>query len=115
MILDLQRQGLSIAAMTVGLGGIIYASHLRSISTSFDGGSLVLYVVATAVIGGTSLFGGRGRPLHAVLGGIVIAAIVNGMALPGLPAAVQLMATALVLLASITVDVVVRRRGETSH
>ena len=105
----------TLAAATAGLGGIIYASRLRSISTSFDGGTLVLYVVATAVIGGTSLFGGRGHPLHAVLGGIVIAAIVNGMALLGLPAAVQLMATALVLLASITVDVVVRRRGETAH
>jgi len=105
----------TLAAATAGLGGVIYASRLRSISTSFDGGTLVLYVVATAVIGGTSLFGGRGHPLHAVLGGIVIAAIVNGMALLGLPAAVQLMATALVLLASITVDVVVRRRGETAH
>ena len=105
----------TIAAMTAGVGGIIYSSRLRSISTSFDGGTLVLYVVATAVIGGTSLFGGRGRPIHAVLGGVVIAAIVNGMALLGLPAAIQLMATALVLLASITIDVVVRRRGETSR
>ena len=105
----------TLAAMTAGIGGIIYASRLRSISTSFDGGTIVLYVVATAVIGGTSLFGGRGHPLHAVLGGVVIAAIVNGMALLGLPAAVQLMATALVLLASITVDVVVRRRGETAR
>ncbi|MBN2741560.1 MAG: ATP-binding cassette domain-containing protein [Rhodobacteraceae bacterium] len=105
----------TLAAVTAGMGGIIYASRLRSISTSFDGGTIVLYVVATAVIGGTSLFGGRGHPLHAVLGGVVIAAIVNGMALLGLPAAVQLMATALVLLASITVDVVVRRRGETTR
>jgi D-xylose transport system permease protein len=105
----------TLAATTAGIGGIIYASRLRSISTSFDGGTIVLYVVATAVIGGTSLFGGRGHPLHAVLGGIVIAAIVNGMALLGLSAAIQLMATALVLLASITVDVVVRRRGETGR
>ncbi|TNF11725.1 MAG: ATP-binding cassette domain-containing protein [Rhodobacteraceae bacterium] len=105
----------TLAATTAGLGGILYASRLRSISTSFDGGTIVLYVVATAVIGGTSLFGGRGHPLHAILGGVVIAAIVNGMALLGLPAAVQLMATAAVLLASITVDVVVRRRGETSR
>ena len=104
-----------LAAMTAGLGGVIYASRLRSISTSFDGGTIVLYVVATAVIGGASLFGGRGHPLHAVLGGVVIAGIVNGMALLGLPAAIQLMATALVLLASITVDVVVRRRGETAR
>ncbi len=104
-----------LAAMTAGLGGIIYASRLRSISTSFDGGTVVLYVVATAVIGGTSLFGGRGQPIHAILGGIIIAGIVNGMALLGLPAAIQLMATAAVLLASITVDVVVRRRGETAR
>jgi D-xylose transport system permease protein len=105
----------TLAALTAGVGGIVYASRLRSISTSFDGGTIVLYVVATAVIGGTSLFGGRGHPLHAILGGIVIAAIVNGMALLGLSAAVQLMATALVLLASVTVDVVVRRRGETAR
>jgi D-xylose transport system permease protein len=105
----------TIAAFIAGIGGIIYASRLTSISTSFDGGTIVLYVVATAVIGGTSLFGGRGHPLHAILGGVVIAAIVNGMALLGLPAAIQLMATAVVLLVSITVDVVVRRRGETSR
>ncbi len=104
-----------LAGMTAGIGGIIYASRLRSISTSFDGGTIVLYVVATAVIVGTSLFGGRGHPLHAVLGGVVIAAIVNGMALLGLPAAIQLMATAVVLLAAITVDVVIRRRGETTR
>ena len=105
----------TLAGLTAGVGGIIYASRLRSMSTSFDGGTIVLYVVATAVIGGTSLFGGRGHVLHPVLGGIVIAAIVNGMALLGLPAAIQLMATAVVLLASITVDVVVRRRGETTR
>jgi D-xylose transport system permease protein len=105
----------TLAAFTAGIGGIVYASRLRSISTSFDGGQIVLFVVATAVIGGTSLFGGRGHPLHAILGGLVIAAIVNGMALLGLSAAIQLMATAAVLLASITVDVVVRRRGETSR
>lgn len=101
----------TLAGATAGVGGIVYASRLRSMSTSFDGGTIVLYVVATAVIGGTSLFGGRGHPLHAVLGGVVIAAIVNGMALLGLSAAIQLIATAIVLLASIFVDVAVRRRG----
>jgi D-xylose transport system permease protein len=104
----------SLAGLTAGIGGIIYASRLHSMSTSFKGGTIVLYVIATAVIGGASLFGGRGHPLHAVLGGIVIAAIVNGMALLGLSAAIQFMATALVLLVSITVDVVVRRRGATT-
>ena len=112
---NIRTAAFTIAAMTAGVGGIIYASRLQSMSTSFDGGTIVLYVVATAVIGGTSLFGGRGHPLHAVLGGIVIAAIVNGMALLGLSAAVQFMATAVVLIASITVDVVVRRRGDTAR
>jgi len=104
-----------LAAFTAGIGGIVYASRLRSMSTSFDGGTIVLYVVASAVIGGTSMFGGRGHPLHPVLGGIVIAAIVNGMALLGLPAAIQLMATAVVLIVSVMVDVFVRRRGETTR
>jgi D-xylose transport system permease protein len=111
----IRTMAFTLGALTAGIGGIVYASRLRSISTSFDGGTIVLYVVATAVIGGTSLFGGRGQPLHAVLGGVVIAAIVNGMALLGLPAAIQLMATAVVLLASIFVDVVVRRRGQTAR
>ena len=60
---------------------IIYASRLGSISTNVDGGRLVLYAVAAAVIGGTSLFGGRGKMIHALLGGIVIATIYNGMGL----------------------------------
>src|SRR5436309_506136 len=56
-----------------------YTTLFRSISTAFDGGTLVLYAVAAAVIGGTSLFGGRGKALHGVLGGVVIAGIANGM------------------------------------
>jgi D-xylose transport system permease protein len=105
----------TLGSLSAGIGGIVYASRLRSISTSFDGGTIVLYVVATAVIGGTSLFGGRGHPLHAVIGGIVIAAIVNGMSLLGARAAIQFIATAVVLVASITVDVVVRRRTATAR
>ena len=70
-----------LCSFTAGIAGIVYASRLRSISTSVNGGTLVLYAVAAAVIGGTSLFGGRGKAMHAVLGGIVIAAIYNGMGL----------------------------------
>ena len=73
---------------------MVYASRLRSISTAVDGGTLVLYAVAAAVIGGTSLFGGRGKPLHGLLGGIVIAAIDNGMGLLGFSAASKFMVTA---------------------
>ncbi|HEX9314101.1 MAG TPA: ABC transporter permease [Actinomycetota bacterium] len=98
-----------LCSLTAGIAGIVYASRLRSVSTNLDGGTLVLYAVAAAVIGGTSLFGGRGRPLHAVLGGVVIAAIANGMGLLGMAAATQLIVTALVLLAAVTIDAVARR------
>jgi D-xylose transport system permease protein len=98
-----------LCSLTAGIAGIVYASRLRSVSTNLDGGTLVLYAVAAAVIGGTSLFGGRGKPLHAVLGGIVIAAIANGMGLLGMAAATQLIVTALVLLAAVTIDAVARR------
>ena len=98
-----------LSGLTAGIAGIIYASRLRSVSTSLDGGTLVLYSVAAAVIGGTSLFGGRGKALHAVLGGIVIASIYNGMGLLGMSAASQYMITALVLLAAVTVDALARR------
>ena len=78
-------------------------------STSLDGGTLVLYAVAAAVIGGTSLFGGRGKAIHAVLGGLVIAAIDNGMGLQGYSASAKYVVTALVLLAAVTIDAVARR------
>ncbi|MGZ5305777.1 MAG: ABC transporter permease subunit, partial [Actinomycetota bacterium] len=98
-----------LTSFTAGIAGIVYASRLRSISTSLDGGTLVLYAVAAAVIGGTSLFGGRGKALHGVLGGIVIAAIDNGMGLVGFSAASKFMVTAIVLLAAVTIDAVARR------
>ena len=70
---------------------------------------LVLYAVAAAVIGGASLFGGRGKMVHALLGGLVIATIYNGMGLLGLAASYQYMVTALVLLAAVTIDALARR------
>lgn len=99
----------ALASLTAGLAGIIYASRLRSVSTSLDGGTLVLYAVAAAVIGGTSLYGGRGKPIHAVLGGIVIAGIDNGMGLLGIGAAARLVVTGLVLLAAVFIDALARR------
>jgi D-xylose transport system permease protein len=98
-----------LCSLTAGIAGVVYASRLRSISTSIDGGTLVLYAVAAAVIGGTSLFGGRGKALHGVLGGIVIAAIDNGMGLLGFTAASKYMVTALVLLAAVTIDALSHR------
>jgi D-xylose transport system permease protein len=114
-----RRAGISLArirtlafvlvSFTAGIGGVVYASRLRSISTAIDGGTLVLYAVAAAVIGGTSLFGGRGKAIHGVLGGIVIAAIDNGMGLLGFSASSKYMVTALVLIVAVTIDAVARR------
>jgi D-xylose transport system permease protein len=98
----------TLCSFTAGLAGVIYASKLRSISTAFDQ-TLVLYAIAAAVIGGTSLFGGRGKALHGVLGGLVIAGIANGMGLLEFSAASQYMVTALVLLIAVTIDALTRR------
>jgi D-xylose transport system permease protein len=103
----------TLAGFTAAAGMIIYASRLGSMSSDVDGGQIVLYAVAAAVIGGASLFGGRGKMVHALLGGIVIATIYNGMGLLDLSSAVQYMVTALVLLAAVTVDAV-SRRGSTA-
>ena len=104
----------TLCSFTAGVAGIVYASRLRSVSTALDGGTLVLYAVAAAVIGGASLFGGRGKAIHAVLGGLVIAAIANGMGLQGYSAAAERVVTALVLLAAVTIDSVARR-GRTTR
>jgi D-xylose transport system permease protein len=105
----IRTMAFALASFSAGIAGIIFASRLRSVSTSLDGGTLVLYAVAAAVIGGTSLFGGRGKPVHAVLGGLVIAAIDNGMGLQGYSSAAQKIVTAMVLLAAVTIDSVARR------
>jgi D-xylose transport system permease protein len=98
-----------LCSLTAGMGGIIYLSWQGGLSTNINGGQLVLYAVAAAVIGGTSLFGGRGRAIHGVLGGLVIGAIYNGLYLLGLAIQWQLIATGLVLLAAVAVDSLYRR------
>jgi D-xylose transport system permease protein len=99
----------TLAGLTSGAAGVLYASRLGSVSNNIDGGTLVLYAVASAVIGGASLFGGRGKMVHALLGGLVIATIYNGMGLLNLAAYYQYMVTALVLLAAVTIDALARR------
>jgi D-xylose transport system permease protein len=101
----------TLSAFTAGLGGLAFASRLGSISVGYDGSTYVLYAVAAAVIGGASLFGGYGKAVHALLGGVLIAAVVNGLALIGVSTAGEEIATSLVLLAAVTVDSLVRRRG----
>jgi D-xylose transport system permease protein len=113
-----RRAGVSLttfglAGFTAGAGGIIYASRLGSISTDINGGQLVLLAVAAAVIGGTSLFGGRGKIIHALVGGLVIATIYNGMGLIGLNSDDQYMVTGLVLVAAVAIDAVARRGRST--
>ena len=104
----------TLCGLTAGIMGIIYTSYLGSISTGVQGGQNVLYAVAAAVIGGTSLFGGRGKMLGAVLGGLIVAVIYNGLELLGLGAAPQYLWTAVVLLAAVTVDTLARRRSTTA-
>jgi D-xylose transport system permease protein len=108
-IVRIRTLAFMLTGLTAGITGIVYASYLGSISTGVAGGQNVLYAVAAAVIGGTSLFGGRGKMLHAVLGGLVVGVIYNGLELIGLSAPAQLMWTALVLLAAVIVDRVTRR------
>jgi D-xylose transport system permease protein len=102
-----------LCSLTAGIAGIIYASQLGGITTNINGGQYVLYAVAAAVIGGTSLMGGRGRAVHGLLGGLVIGAIYNGLYLLGLQIQWQLIATGLVLIAAVTIDSL-SRRGATS-
>jgi D-xylose transport system permease protein len=103
-----------LCSFTAGLAGLVYTSRLGSIATDIEVGNFVLYAVAAAVIGGTSLFGGYGKMLHALLGGLVIATVFNGLSLMGISAAGVDIATAIVLILAVTVDSLVRRRGVTS-
>jgi D-xylose transport system permease protein len=107
----MRRLAFTLSAATAGLAGLVYLSFLGSVSTDVDGGNYTLYGVAAAVIGGASLFGGRGKPIHALLGGLVIGVVYNGLALMSVSAAVQYMATAVVLVVAATIDALVRRRG----
>jgi D-xylose transport system permease protein len=93
-----------ISGFMAGAGGIILASRIRSVSTGTGGGNLLLNVIGAAVIGGTSLFGGRGRPVNALLGALVIAAVANGMDLRGYASGTKFIVTGLVLLAAVLVD-----------
>jgi D-xylose transport system permease protein len=100
-----------MAGLTAGIAGVVAASYVGSAQSNFAGGTYVLYAVAAAVIGGTSLFGGRGRMVHALIGGFIIAAIANGMFLIGLSSAAQEMVNAVVLLAAVSIDALARRRA----
>jgi D-xylose transport system permease protein len=104
----------AICSTMAALGGIILASRLSSVDTSTGGGSILLYSIAAAVIGGTSLFGGRGTVGSAVLGGIVIGMVANGLGLLNVSVGTQYIVTGIVLLGAVTLDSLSRRKSAAS-
>ncbi|WP_031508878.1 sugar ABC transporter permease [Streptomyces megasporus] len=99
----------SIAGTMAAFGGLMIASRILAANQGAGTGNLLMEAIAAAVIGGTSLFGGRGNVWSALLGMLVIGSIANGMALLGIAAAVQYMITGAVLLAAVVIDSVSRR------
>ncbi|MEV6522899.1 ABC transporter permease [Longispora sp. NPDC051575] len=109
---DLMRMSVfAVCSTMAAVGGIIAASRANSVDPNTGGSTVLLLAVGAAVIGGTSLFGGKGRVLDAVLGGAVVAVIENGMGLLGYSAGVKYVVTGLVLLLAAGVDALSRRRG----
>jgi D-xylose transport system permease protein len=96
------------------VGGVLLASRTNSVNPQTGGSDVLLFAVGSAVIGGTSLFGGRGRVLDGILGAIVITTIINGMTLQGQSQGRVYMITGLVLLLAASVDAVSRRRAAAS-
>jgi D-xylose transport system permease protein len=101
-----------IACSTLAaVAGILFASRDNSISPSTGGSTTLLYAVGAAVIGGTSLFGGRGRIIDAVIGGLVVGVIANGLPLVTQESGIAFIVTGLVLLVAASVDALSRRRA----
>jgi D-xylose transport system permease protein len=99
-----------ISGLMAGFGGVIFAARLNSVDLNAGGGTLLLDAISAAVIGGTSLFGGRGRVISALLGALVISTVGNGIDLMGYSSAIKYMVTGLILLGAVTLDAVSRRR-----
>ena len=99
-----------ICSMLAVVAGIFNASRIGAVEAT-AGKSMVLSGVAAAVVGGVSLFGGRGRLAHAAVGAVVISIIDNGLGLLGLPAGINFLVTGGVLILAATVDAVSRKRA----
>jgi D-xylose transport system permease protein len=99
-----------ISGLMAGFGGVILAARLNSVDLNAGGGTLLLDAISAAVIGGTSLFGGRGRVISALLGALVISTVGNGIDLLGYSSAIKYMVTGLILLGAVTLDALSRRR-----
>jgi D-xylose transport system permease protein len=99
-----------VCSSLAALSGIIAASYGGKVSASSGAGNVLLYAVGAAVIGGTSLFGGKGRALDAVIGGVVVATIANGLGLLNQSSYINFLVTGGVLLLAASVDAISRRR-----
>ena len=103
-----------VCSSLAALSGIIAASYAGKVSASSGAGNTLLYAVGAAVIGGTSLFGGRGRAIDAVIGGVVVATIANGLGLLNQSSYINFLVTGGVLLLAASVDAISRRRRSSS-
>ncbi len=99
-----------ICSSMAAISGLLLASYVGKVSPGSGGGNVLLYAVAAAVIGGTSLFGGRGRAIDGVIGGLVIATIPNGLGLLNQASYINFLVTGGVLLLAASVDAISRRR-----
>lgn len=119
-----RRAGISVKAIKIycfmicstlaAVAGVLIASRDNSVSPTTGGAQTLLFAVGAAVIGGTSLFGGRGRIFDAVIGGLVIAVIANGLPLITQQSGIQYVVTGLVLLLAASVDAISRKRSTPS-
>jgi D-xylose transport system permease protein len=98
-----------ISGATAAIGGIILAAFVNSVALTFPPGTLLLNSIAAAVIGGVSLFGGRGEVRGALLGSLLIATVANGLNTAGYSNGTIYIVTGLILLAAVTLDTVARR------
>ncbi|GAA3639406.1 ABC transporter permease [Kineosporia mesophila] len=101
----------AIGSVLAAFGGVLFASYNNGVSPTTGGSSTLLYAVGAAVIGGTSLFGGKGRIIDAILGGLVVAVIQNGLPLITQKSGIQFIVTGAVLLLAASVDALSRRRS----
>jgi D-xylose transport system permease protein len=104
----------AISGTFAAIGGLFIASKIASANQGAGAGDLLMNAIAAAVIGGTSLFGGRGRTWNALLGVLVIVSIQYGLALEGIASPVQYMITGGVLLATVVIDAVTRKTQKTA-
>jgi D-xylose transport system permease protein len=102
----------AISGAMAALGGIVFAARVNGVNLASGGGDTLLNAISAAVIGGTSLFGGRGYVRSALLGGLIISMISNGIDLVGYSPATKLITTGVILLLAVTLDTLSRRRLE---